>query len=128
MHLQEHLGADVQGDMEAAIAMAQHLEVYHGGDGAKASGGGKGSKGFKNQKQKKRNMAQVKGSSSRGTVRVVHEETIVKKGQGWFGLWWKENQVLCTCQTVWHCPVLWAKKESANPIPNKRLHNHNNSH
>ena len=29
-HLQEHVGAHVQGDMEAAIAMAQHLEVYRG--------------------------------------------------------------------------------------------------
>ena len=36
-HLQEHVGAHVQGDLEAAIAMAQPLEVYHGGDGAKAS-------------------------------------------------------------------------------------------
>ena len=39
-HLQEHVGAHVQGDMEAAIAMAQHLEVYRGGDGAKAGGKG----------------------------------------------------------------------------------------
>ena len=36
-HLQEHVGAHVQGDLEAAIAMAQRLEAYHGGDGAKAS-------------------------------------------------------------------------------------------
>ena len=35
-HLEEHVGAHVQGDMEAAIAMAQRLEVYRGGDGAKA--------------------------------------------------------------------------------------------
>ena len=37
-HLQEHVGAHVQGDLEAAIAMAQRLEVYHSGDGAKTSG------------------------------------------------------------------------------------------
>ena len=50
-HLQEHVGAHVQGDLEAAISMAQRLEVYHGGDGAKASG--KGPKKFKNQNKKK---------------------------------------------------------------------------
>ena len=37
-HLQEHVGAHVQGDMEAAITMAQRLEVYRGGDAAKTSG------------------------------------------------------------------------------------------
>ena len=63
-HLQEHVGAHLQGDLEAAIAMAQRLDVYRGGDGAKASG--KGPKKFKNQK--KRMSAQVEGSSSRGTV------------------------------------------------------------
>ena len=68
-HLQDHVGAHVQGDLEAAIAMAQHLEVYRGGDGAKASG--KGPKGFKNQKQKKGNVAQVEGSSSGETIQVV---------------------------------------------------------
>ena len=35
-HLQEHVGAHVQGDLEVAMAMVQRLEVYHGvGDGAK---------------------------------------------------------------------------------------------
>ena len=48
-HLQEHVGAHVQGDLEAAIAMAQHVEVYRGGDGAKASE--KGPKKFKKQKK-----------------------------------------------------------------------------
>ena len=47
--------------------MAQHLEVYRGGDGAKA--GEKGPKKFK--KQKKGMSAQVEGSSSGGTVLVV---------------------------------------------------------
>ena len=46
-HLWEHVGAHVQGDLEAAIAMAQCLDVYHGGDGAKASGKGPGK--FKRQ-------------------------------------------------------------------------------
>ena len=73
-HLQEHVGAHVQGDMEAAIAMVQRLEVYRGGDGAKA--GEKGSKKF--NKQKKGMSAQVEGSSSGGTVQVVQ---VVKKPQ-----------------------------------------------
>ena len=63
-HLQEHIGAHVQGDLEAAIAMAQCLEAYRGGDMAKMSG--KGPKKFRNQK--KGNVAQVEGSSSEGTV------------------------------------------------------------
>ena len=65
-HLQEHIGPHVQGDMEAAIAMAQCLEVYCSGDGAKTTG--KGPKKFKNQK--KGSVAQVEGSSSGGTVQV----------------------------------------------------------
>ena len=66
-HLQEHVGAHVQGDLEAAIAMAQRLEVYRGGDGAKMTS--KGPKKFKNRK--KGNVAQVEGSSSGRTVQVV---------------------------------------------------------
>ena len=65
------MGAHVQANLEVAIAMVQRLKVYRGGDGAKASGGGKGSKGFKNRKQKKNNVGQVEGSSSDGTVQVV---------------------------------------------------------
>ena len=46
-YLQEHVGAHVQGDLEVAMVMAQHLEVYHGaGDGAKAGGEKKGSGRF----------------------------------------------------------------------------------
>ena len=52
-HLQEHVGAHMQGNLEFSIAMAQHLEVYRGGDGTKTLG--KGPKKFKNQK--KRNVA-----------------------------------------------------------------------
>ena len=73
-HVQEHVGAHVLGDLEAAIAMAQRLEVYRGGDGAKA--GEKGPKKFK--KQKKGMSTQVEGSSSGGTVQVVQ---VVKKPQ-----------------------------------------------
>ena len=47
-HLQEHVGAHVQGDLEQAMAMAQRLEAYKGGEGAKASGS-KGSRKFKKQ-------------------------------------------------------------------------------
>ena len=54
--------------------MAQCLEVYCGGDGAKTTG--KGPKKFKNQK--KGNVAQVEGSSFGGTIQVVQ---VVKKPQ-----------------------------------------------
>ena len=39
-------------------------------------------------------MAQVEGSSSRGTVQVVEvvEKPANKEGQGWHGLRWKEDQ------------------------------------
>ena len=57
----------MEGDLEAAITMAQRLEIYRHGDGAKTMG--KGPKKFKNQK--KGNLAQVEGSSSGGTVQVV---------------------------------------------------------
>ena len=43
------MGAHVQGDLEATITMTQRLEVYHGGDGAKA--GEKGPKKLKKQKK-----------------------------------------------------------------------------
>ena len=48
-HLQEHVGAHVEGNLDAVIVMVQHIEVYQGSDGTKA--GGKGSKKFKNQKK-----------------------------------------------------------------------------
>ena len=82
-HLQERIGAHVQGDLEAAIAMAQRLEVHRGGDGAKE--GGKGPKKFKNQK--KGMSAQVKGSSSRGAIQVVQvvKKPQQKKGKGGSG-------------------------------------------
>ena len=45
-HLQEYVGPQMQGDLEAAITMAQRFEVYRGGDGAKTTG--KGPKELKN--------------------------------------------------------------------------------
>ena len=83
-HLQEHMGAHVQGDLEVAIAMAQRLEVYCGGDRAKV--GQKGPKKFK--KQKKGMSAQFEGSSSRGTIQVVQvvkKKPQQKKGKGGSG-------------------------------------------
>ena len=47
-HLQEHVGAHIQGDLEQAMAIAQRLEAYRGGEGAKSSGS-KGSRKFKKQ-------------------------------------------------------------------------------
>ena len=78
--LQEHVGAHVQGDLEATISMAQRLEVYRGGDGAKTAS--EGPKNFK--KDKKGNVVQVEGSSSRGTVQVVQavKKQQPKKGKG----------------------------------------------
>ena len=54
--------------------MAQHLEVYRGGHGAKTTG--KGPKKFKTQK--KGNVAQVKGSSSEG-VRAIADYILQPK-------------------------------------------------
>ena len=70
------MGAHVQGDLEVAIAMAQRLEDYCGGDWANPSG--KGPKNFKNQNQKKGVTAQVEGSSFGGIVQVAQ---VVKKPQ-----------------------------------------------
>ena len=66
--------------------MAQCLEVYCGGDGAKASGGGKGSNNYK-VKTRKKITWQIKWSSSRGTVQVVQvvKKQRLKKGKGGSG-------------------------------------------
>ena len=108
-HLQEHMEAHVQGDLEVAIAMAQHLEVYHGGDGAKtrrvAKTTTKGPKKFK--KQKKGNVVQVEGSSSGGDRPggPSREETAAKEGQGQLGLRQKEGQAGRTKEST--MPQLW---------------------
>ena len=65
LHLHEHVGAHVQEDMEAAIAMAQRLEVYCGGDRAKTSG--KGPKSFR--LQKKGMCRRSRGACLRGPAR-----------------------------------------------------------
>ena len=67
-HLQEHVGAHVQGDLEAAMAMAQRLEVCCGGDGAKAGGEKKGSAGKFKKQNKKGTVTMVQGN---GTVEIV---------------------------------------------------------
>ena len=60
----------MEGNLDATIAMAQCLEFYHGGDGAK--GGGSGGKGSKNmKKQNKINVVQVEGGSPGGIVQVA---------------------------------------------------------
>ena len=73
----------MQGDLKVTIAMAQCLEFYCGGDGAKASG--KGPKKFKNQK--KGVTTQVEGSSSGGTIQMVQvvKKPQQKKGKGGSG-------------------------------------------
>ena len=92
----------MQGDLEATIAMTQHLEVYRGGDGAKTSG--KGPKKFTNQK--KGNMAQVEGSSSGDRPGdPSREKTAAKEGQGWHGLRWEEDKEERTKESA--VPQLW---------------------
>ena len=62
--------------------MAQHREVYRGGDRAKVGGNGKRSRNKKNQ-NKKRVIMQIKGSSSKGTVQVGQVvKKKLKKGKG----------------------------------------------
>ena len=77
-HFQEHVGAHIQGDLQQAIAMAQRLEAYRGGEGAKASGS-KGSRKFKKQ-NKQGSVAQVQGNTPGGTVLVVQGQQ--KQGKG----------------------------------------------
>ena len=67
-HLQEHVGAPAQGDLEVAMAMAQRLEVYHGGDGAKAGGEKKGSGGKLEKQNKKGTVATVQGNETEEIV------------------------------------------------------------
>ena len=67
------MGAHVQGDLEAAMAMAmaQHLEVYRGGDGPKAGGEKKGSGGKFEKQNRKRTVATVQGNEGEEIVQVV---------------------------------------------------------
>ena len=81
-HLQKHVGAHVQGDLEAAMAMAQRLEVYRGaGDGAKAGGEKKGPGKF--QKRNKKGAALVvQEKEAEEIVQVIHNQPKKGKGKG----------------------------------------------
>ena len=81
-HLQEHVGAHVQGDLEAAMAMAQRLEVYRGaGDGAKAGGEKKGSGKFQKRNKKGAALA-VQEKEAEEIVQVIHNQPKKGKGKG----------------------------------------------
>ena len=88
--LQEHVGAHVQVDLEHAMEMAQRLEAYRGGEGARTSGS-KGSKKFKKQ-NKQGSVAQVQGNTSGGTILVVQGQQKQSKGKGRQGNQAKESE------------------------------------
>ena len=77
-HLREQVGAHVRGNLEEAIAMAQRIEIYRGGNSKTK---GQGVKNF--QKKKKGSVSQVQGQPSRETpqVNVVQPEQKKKQGQ-----------------------------------------------
>ena len=66
-----NMGAHVQGDLEAAMVMAQRLKVYRGGDRAKASGEKKGSGGKFKSKTKRGTVATVQGNEAEEIVQVI---------------------------------------------------------
>ena len=76
------MGAHVQGDLKAAIVMAQRLEVYRGaGDRAKAGGEKKGPGKF--QKRNKKGVAlAVQGNEAEEIVQVIHNQPKKGKGKG----------------------------------------------
>ena len=81
-HLQEHVGAHVQGDLEMAMAMAQRLEVYCGaGDGAKAGGEKKGIWKISKKKTKKGQHLQCREMKWKKVVQVIQNQP-KKKGKG----------------------------------------------
>ena len=82
-HLQEHVGAHVQGDLEAAMVMAQRLEVYRGaGDGAKAGGEKKGSGRFPKKQNKRGAALIVQEKEAEEVVQVIHNQPKKGKGKG----------------------------------------------
>ena len=82
-HLQEHVGAHVQGDLEAAMAMAQRLEVYRGaGDGANAGGEKKGSGRFPKEQNEKGAALAVKEKEAEEAVHIIHNQPKKGKGKG----------------------------------------------
>ena len=65
------MGAQVYGDLEAAMVMARRLEVCrNGGDGAKASGDKKGF-GKSRKQNKKETVVTMQGNEMEETVRVI---------------------------------------------------------
>ena len=73
-HLQEHVGAHVQGDLEAAMAMAQRLEVYRRArDRVKAKREKKGSGRFQ-KKNKKGLVLNVQGKETEEVVQVIQSQ------------------------------------------------------
>ena len=93
----------MQGDLEAAIAIAQRLEVYRGGDGAKTT-----------TKGPKKVQKSVKGKCGAGRGELIWgdrpsglgcEETAAKEGQGRLGLRWKEAKEGRTKESP--VPQLW---------------------
>ena len=63
--------------------MPQRLEIYHGGDGAKAKSNGKWGKESKEETNQKGGGAGVQGNTPGGTVQVIQSpQQPKKKGKG----------------------------------------------
>ena len=76
------MGAHLRGDLEAAMAMAQRLEVYRAaGDGAKAGGEKKGSGKFQKRNKKGAALA-VQEKETEEIVQVIHNQPKKGKGKG----------------------------------------------
>ena len=76
-HLREQVGVDVRGKLEEAIAMAQRIEVYRGGDSKTKR------QGMKNFQTKKKGFVnQMQGQPSRETPQVNAVQPQQKKKQG----------------------------------------------
>ena len=76
-HLREQVGAHVRENLEEAIAMAQRIEIYPGGNSKT-----KGQAVKKFQKKKKVSANQVEGQASRGTPQVNTVQPQQEKKQG----------------------------------------------
>ena len=70
-HLQKHVGAHVQGDLEVAMAMAQRLQVYRGGDRTKAGGEKKVCRGKFKKQNKEEAVAMVQGNEAEEIVQKM---------------------------------------------------------
>ena len=68
------MGIHVQGDLEAAMVMAQHLEVYCGaGDRTKAGGEKKGTEKFQKRNKKGATLT-VQGNEAKEVVQVIQNQ------------------------------------------------------